>query len=318
MVLLVHSFAFASLPIVFRFGWAGVDLFFVLSGYLVGLQAIQGIGNSSALRSFWTRRWTRTIPLYLVVLLVYVLVKPILGFPFQDRAWPYFFFLQNYFSPRDFGQSWSLCIEEQFYLLLPLLFFVWRRTIAPWFWVLVLATSVGFRLQIYLSQGGLNLADAAYQIQFPAHTHLDGLAAGLFLASTSKYWRAWSRRFSIIFAALGGLLLLVVPIFGNAELAGFSAVWMFTALGLGFAALLPLAYACPRPKFPGGGLVVEKIALWSYGIYLWNNLVFRAAERLPLPSALQMVVAWGFTFLLAALTYRWIELPGLRLRGRAV
>lgn len=319
-VLFLHTAPFLpalykEFPRVFVFGWAGVDLFFVLSGFLVGSQALRApVRNFSWLRDFWVRRWTRTLPLYFLVLFVYVAVKPRLGFPFQEKITPFFFFAQNYLAPHDFVQSWSLCIEEQFYFFLPLVVLAVPGIVRwPFSWLILLVLSFVSRWYWIENTGGMGVAEAAYRLQFPTHTHLDGLALGLVLAATQHKWTGWGLGRKCLLAAAGFFILAISFYVADPSLMHPSALWLFSALALGFAAWIPLACTWKRPVL--GGTLVEQIAIWSYGLYLWNNLVFRVAERLPLTPILQGVFGWALSFALASLTYQMIEVPGLKLRS---
>ena len=121
MVLLSHFRAFFSPYYKLDFlginGYLGVELFFVLSGFLIGNIIINDlIENNSSLKRFYYRRWFRTLPLYYVMVL---LLSRIREFNFQSL-----FFIQN-FNERwleFFPVSWSLCVEEWFYLIIPLFF----------------------------------------------------------------------------------------------------------------------------------------------------------------------------------------------------
>lgn len=120
-----------------RFGWTGVDLFFVLSGFLISNQLFQEIKNRGnfSLKSFFTKRFFRIIPPYFFTLLLYFC------FPFfREREslsplWKFLIFTQNYnldvINKGTFSHAWSLCIEEQFYLILPfsLLLFIKSKTL---------------------------------------------------------------------------------------------------------------------------------------------------------------------------------------------
>src|SRR4051812_16745655 len=98
-----HSEALPGLPVwlrqVFLRGYTGVDLFFVLSGYLIAGQLFSTPADerpATTLGQFWVRRWTRTFPLYFLVLFFYVAVKPYaLASPFTGFSWRWLFFLQN-------------------------------------------------------------------------------------------------------------------------------------------------------------------------------------------------------------------------------
>ena len=109
-------------------GVLGVELFFVLSGFLVGgifLRVCTSEAKLSwnALSCFWQRRWWRTLPNYFLFLIVFLIMSVLRGdFPGWQKIWLYPFFLQNWLWQPDtfFLISWSLAIEEWFYLLLPL------------------------------------------------------------------------------------------------------------------------------------------------------------------------------------------------------
>ena len=96
------------------------------------------------------KRWTRTLPLYFLVLGTYAFLKPwLFGAPFVGGGWHYALFLQNYRPLQDFVQSWSLCVEEHFYLVLPLLAFGLRgRKWPAWVWLVPAGASVVGRVLV--------------------------------------------------------------------------------------------------------------------------------------------------------------------------
>ena len=133
LVILAHTVLSYGAPAYLaplQYGGTGVDLFFVLSGWLLGCQLFKEAQNTSTInvKRFWVRRWMRTLPAYYVVLLFSVaqrlLTKENVEFPFS-----YFIFTQNYFYPLEFFSiSWSLCVEEQFYLVVAPLILLLMRT----------------------------------------------------------------------------------------------------------------------------------------------------------------------------------------------
>jgi peptidoglycan/LPS O-acetylase OafA/YrhL len=127
LVFLNHE-AFRSqsspLLVVQAVGWVGVDLFFVMSGYLIANQVLAGVnrGEDLSLVAFYARRAFRTWPAYWVVLACYFLFPSWMGGNTPAPLWRFLTFNQNFDLPTGtaFSHAWSLCIEEQFYLVLPL------------------------------------------------------------------------------------------------------------------------------------------------------------------------------------------------------
>src|ERR1700748_2090291 len=107
------------------FGWTGVDLFFVLSGFLIAGQLFSTIakGKSISLKEFFLKRTFRIIPAYLTVVLLYFLFPVLREEPLAAPAWRYLTFTLNLLLDRNLcnmlTHAWSLCVEEQFYLVLP-------------------------------------------------------------------------------------------------------------------------------------------------------------------------------------------------------
>jgi peptidoglycan/LPS O-acetylase OafA/YrhL len=329
-----HSQELSGLPSrlgpLLAYGWLGVDMFFVLSGFLIGRQVFRAGPNASyarELRSFWMRRWFRTLPLYFVVLFFYLIIKPkLFRAPFMGHAWAYLIFVQNYtMRPGlvDFVQSWSLCVEEQFYLVFPIVAFAvaWRRGPRSWAWALPLFASMLARAVTVLPAGTEGRAVAFMSgASWATHLHLDGLAAGLVLAAFEAQWRAWSppaRRL----CALAGILVLLGTgaAFGPRPATPAAVVLYFSLMAFAFALLLIGASGLRLPRFAHA--VVVRISIWSYGAYLWFGLVIRAVARAfgeRAPWALQVTTLLVGTFLMAWLTYEVVEEPMLRVRDAAI
>jgi peptidoglycan/LPS O-acetylase OafA/YrhL len=118
-------------------GWFGVDLFFVLSGFLIGSILLKNTGSPNFFKTFYLRRFFRIIPIYYVLLIIFGLLK--ISSLYQPDASVfekdipliyYFVFLQNFamgfyhtFGPIGLGATWSLAVEEQFYLIIPVLIY---------------------------------------------------------------------------------------------------------------------------------------------------------------------------------------------------
>ena len=111
-------------------GVIGVEIFFVLSGFLIGRivlkMFLQENFNFNKVTYFWIRRWFRTLPNYYLVLVLNIFLMIFLGLQLPENLWHYFFFIQNFAweMPLFFSESWSLPIEEFAYILGPLLLYL--------------------------------------------------------------------------------------------------------------------------------------------------------------------------------------------------
>jgi peptidoglycan/LPS O-acetylase OafA/YrhL len=152
-------------------------------------------------------------------------------------------------------------------------------------------------------------------LRFPTLAMLDGLAIGLFLAATQGTWSSWPQTVRRAIGVAGAVLLIAGPM----QLPEFPTVpwqvaFLYSALAVAFGALLVAAEG--RGETPRGWSFITKLALWSYGAYLWHFLLVRALDRaaLPLPWPVHIGLYLAATLGLSALTYVAIERPGMRLR----
>jgi peptidoglycan/LPS O-acetylase OafA/YrhL len=316
-------------------GYLGVEVFFVLSGYLIGriLQSDHARGEQGWVRGFWIRRWMRTLPAYYVAVAVYALVAwTHLG---EGRpAWPYLLFLQNLTHPPQpfFFESWSLASEEMFYLTLPILLvaataLTARRARA--FRAATLAFLVGsfaIRLAATLAYHDQGAARWDLVVPFIAPVALESMAWGV-LAGTA--WpplaaRAWPRWTGTALVAAGTLafVLLRADVAIPAGVALACRVLSQTLVALGTALLLP-AFAQMPWRMGAWGRAVEAVSLHSYSLYLLNiPLAFlvihtAGATHKVGPVDWVWVPVWLVAVAAAArASYLFIESPGLRLRER--
>lgn len=319
-VLLLHSSEFLSgipvyFSVLFSYGWAGVDLFFVLSGFLIGSQAFQEKECSTkAFKKFLLKRWFRTFPLYYTVLVIYLLIKPLLGYPFIGDPLKFIFFIQNFYSPKDFVQSWSLCIEEQFYLLFPIIFYGALRIkkISSFYWLIPGFLSTFYRLYLYrIGIPATNPPEAAYHFHFQFFTHLDGISWGIFLASTFNSWSKFKNKH--YFLSLGVIILIGSLIYIEPANLNAKVILSFQLLAIAFSLILIGIYDIKNIPFKN---TFQTIALWSYGLYLWNNLVVKIVLRAPslFGNFGKLLLFFFISFLLSAVSYYSIEKPFLKWR----
>jgi len=339
-VMLFHSFLVGGLGPGFewlaRFGWAGVDVFFVLSGFLIGSQLLRGLqrGEPLQLRDFYWRRAWRILPAFAVVLAVYVAFPVLREAPGLEAGWQFASFTLNLFIDygrnQAFSHAWSLCVEEHFYLFFPLL--AWALTRRPsaarfiGLCVLLVLGGIALRAGVWLHNEALQPPRNWFieDIYYPTWMRLDGLLAGVMLAALRVYrpglWARLQARSTPL--TLAGLAIAALAFWLFRDRTGLVANavgWPLLSLGFG---LLVLAATAPqgwlgRLAVPGTGW----LAAVSYSLYLSHKLAMHAVHSWVAPAlpwqgpALFPVYAAAVLAVGAALHYL-VERPGLRLRGR--
>ena len=320
-----------------HYGWAGVDLFFVLSGYLIAGQFFAAMlkGRAISIKSFYYRRSIRILPNYFVVLGCCMIICVAHGLP-VPHPWAYLTFTQNFGIPTIFMTSWSLCVEQHFYLLFPLV--IWlvarspiRNTGALLFCLTVLV-GIALRYSLWSSlRPDLvrppELAWAVYyrNINFPTYTRLDGIACGVALAALEHFRpRAWGHVTAcgdwLLIPAAG--LLAVTAIASRTQMGFFYSVLSFPTFGLAFGLMVAAAVApnglLGRIRLPG----VETLAVWSYAIYLTHVFALSATLELCERTGLAkygVSMACAATLLIGlfgAALYYGVERFFLRIRDR--
>jgi len=281
-----------------RFGWSGVDLFFVLSGFLITGILLDAKGGPSYFRAFYLRRALRIFPLYYAYLAVLFWVLPRLvpssaldpRPASQGWLWSYLgnvlFAREGGFHASPYaGHFWSLAVEEQFYLAWPLV--VWllpRRWLAAAAGALVVGA---FALRMGIHRTTFN-ATAAYVLT-PARA--DALAVGALVAlgvrapeGLARLRRAAPWALAASAAAVAALWATRGSFFGGDPAV---QVWGFTPLAVGYAALLVLALSAAEGTPLGWVLTLSGLRAagrYSYGLYVLHYPIFLALEAAGLGS----------------------------------
>jgi peptidoglycan/LPS O-acetylase OafA/YrhL len=316
-------------------GALGVELFFVLSGFLIGsilLDLGPSFGEVRTLPAFWRRRWYRTLPAYWLFLGLTALATVAVGRPLPP-LWPFLTFIQSWLWPHPafFAQAWSLAVEEWFYLLFPLALYLLHRRITSFDRAFLLAAVLFMVLptlqRALWAQAGVGGWDEAYRkVMFG---RLDAIMFGVVAAWVRRAMpAAWSAR-PVRWLVLGGGLVLLFVAWGLArpdELASsfFAKVWLLPATSLGFALLLPAADGWRNGPAGIAGDWCGRIARWSYAMYLCNVLVYHAVAavqaRVGWTSAVAGWAGCGVFFVLviavSGLVYTRFEKPLTDLRDR--
>lgn len=323
-----------------KLGWVGVDLFFALSGYLIGNQIFAAMGSDGgfSLRHFYARRFLRTLPNFYVVLALYFLWPAFRGDAPLLPLWKYLSFTQNIaLEPGTaFSHAWSLSIEEQFYMLLPALALAGaalgnsRR--AAWL-AIALAFVAGMlcRADAWLDhvQGQADWMRAYYKyIYYSSFCRFDELLAGVALALLKNQqpamWTRLARRGNAFFAGGAAVTLLACALFLHDRFGFAVTVFGYPLLAAGIAMLIFSAAAegslLRETRIPGAG----SLALWSYAIYLTHKqLCIMIGDQLR-AAAYNVESAGAIALMLAAsvfagwLLYRVVETPFMALRERYV
>ncbi|GJG87757.1 acyltransferase [Gemmatimonadetes bacterium T265] len=324
-----HSAAVFRTP-PFRFGWTGVDLFFVLSGLLIGRQLWREYVRSGTVdvRRFILRRGFRIWPLYFAA----VLLSPVLTATWSYR-WADWLFISNYLPCRVEG-GWSLSTEEQFYMLAPVLLVLGARRFRArrWFVLLPLGLAgvsvVRWLTARRLLAAGMSAYDVKQALFLPFHLHNEGLAVGLLIAlaaTVAPEWisgaRAHRRRTAALVVGALGL--------GAALDVASPVVFPFLALALIFGAVT-VALLAAGPVLPA---IVRARAFFtvsrlSYGMYLNHRAIMRwiappvvrglrgGLGEHPTTIALALLFALACSAAVAAVTFVLVERPFLLLRER--
>lgn len=339
-VMLFHSFLVGGLGPDFewlsRFGWAGVDIFFVLSGYLIGGQWLRPLqrGEAPSFRRFYQRRAWRILPAFAVVLAFYVLAPEWREAPGLQPGWQFATFTMNllidYTHNQAFSHAWSLCVEEHFYLSFPLLaWWLMRRPSAPKFiGVCAAAVLLGIALRsaVWLHDASLDPPRNWFieDIYYPSWMRLDGLLAGVMLATLQVFrpqlWSRWQARSNAV--GFVGLALCACALWLFRDRTGLLANAIGWPLLSGGFGLLVFAAADPRSligrwRLPGAGW----IAAISYSLYLSHKLAYHAVQVTLAPAlegqGLLRFATYGAAALLLGTTlHALVERPCLRWRDR--
>lgn len=325
------------------FGWTGVDLFFVLSGFLIAGQLFaQADAGKLRLKEFFAKRFFRILPPYWTVLLLYFCIPAFREREALPPLWKFLTFTQNFglnvIDRGTFSHAWSLCIEEQFYLALPLLLPVfahkkiWSRHVLPFLLTALILVAVLRLFSWYVFVAPVLDTDEFWRewyrwIYYPTYTRLDGLLLGVGLAALCRQGQKSGARIArnggILFFIGSGLLtgayfLCEDPYSFPATIAGFTLV----ALGYGFwvaSAAGPGSFLNRRSWF-----VSRQLADLSYSIYLTHKGIIRVTQdflesRGIAPDSnvalLGCAVACIATGLIFCYTVEWVS---LRLRNRVL
>lgn len=301
LVLMYHYRAFKHpqwIDDIGRFGWTGVDLFFVLSGFLISGQLFKEIERKGrfSLKIFYIKRFFRIIPAYFFTLFLYF------AFPFfREREalsplWKFVTFTQNYgldvIDRGTFSHAWSLCIEEQFYLFLPLLLLILAKTRLFKYLPVLLIGVITFSLMVRIvmwnqyiipvQPDSLDFWRLWYmKIYYPTHTRLDGLGMGVLIGYLMQYSSGFKRKIhhhgNLIF--ISGLVLLGVSLWVcNEQTSERASVFGFTLVALSYGLIVLSAVSESCFLYRSKSYITAQLAALSYAIYLSHKGIIHMTQ----------------------------------------
>ena len=308
----------------------GVDLFFVLSGYLIGGILLRTALATSVpwylrLADFWQRRWLRTLPNYYLFLLINIAMVHFTLAPglININTLAYFVFLQNFMIPLDllFFESWSLAVEEWFYLIFPLLLLlvlVLRRNVK---YAFLTAALIMIVFSTAMRFPALHAVDSMFKwdllIRRIVVLRLDTIGYGVLAAWVHyhfpKHWAGY--KLPLFAIGLAGFFISVW--WRDGEHIWFISACYYTFAALSMALWLP---ALSLWKSTGKwGVVITFLSKISYAMYLVNLPLRNLITPLLQDSSLARTIViyalyWVLCIALAAMVYRFWERPFMELR----
>lgn len=340
LVVIYHNFGFINHY--FFFGWLGLDIFFVLSGFLITDILLTALGDPHYLRNFYARRILRVFPLYYAALVLFLLILPNIGklplrldYYVSHQAWLWLY-LQNwlyiFYPPVDqstLNHLWSLAVEEQFYLVWPFIILALRKPKSILILIsLVLLFTVGMRYWVWTN----HIARLAY-FNLYTFSRIDGICIGCIIALLQRirprflanntaiivsifagfnflfYFFNRRNQFTLPYLAIVGyttlamLLGLLVNDMVNRQTKLFSAVFNMSLLKF----CGKVSYGCYIIHWPLYLATAPFMEQWAAANITWISPQFFAST-----------VATVASYMAGYLSYRYFEMPFLRLKKQFV
>lgn len=314
----------------------GVLLFFVLSGFLIGrifIKDFSGDFNYSKIKNFWFRRWFRTLPAYyftiFLLLVAYGLSSSAINISSFYRT---LLFIQN-FTFQDavfFPESWSLSIEEWFYLLLPIICFsvnkIFKIDIKKNVLICamsVILMSITMRYFTFISNDITHVSVWDNNFRKLVINRFDSIMIGVLLAWIFTYKKNWFDSYKFFLFILGLLIfgadkILIFFDFFNYKTSEYLSIWFFLVNSISVGLMIPFFYYLKKPSSKFIYKIITTGSLISYSMYLVNyTLVSRfLISPLHINYAIKFVLFWMLTVCISILIYKFVELPFMNLRDK--
>ncbi len=330
LVILFHTFHF-------MFGWCGVDLFFVLSGFLITGTLIDNKNSTHYFSNFWIKRVLRIFPLYYLVLAI--IIVPKIYFQVNTvsyTSWTYWFYLQNWQyifngvfpdGKATLNHFWSLAIEEQFYFFFPFVVKYVKNKNMPFLLLAFILIAILFRYYYF------NNDNIGYYVG--TVSRMDSLAIGAFLAYAVRYNRVFLQRWTHLFFYISVAYILAVIVltqevhFSNPYFAGIG----LTFFALLFGSLLIFSLSNFKNNFINQVLTLKPlrfIGKISYGLYIYHwilyvfikppleSVIYNSLPHSIASKVVTSVIILIVSIALSYLSFSYFEKPILNLKKKWV
>ncbi len=310
--------------------WSGVDLFFILSGYLIGGILIDNKNSPNYFKTFYTRRFFRIFPLYylflaMMILLSFLLNSNINSLYYREISiFSYLTYTQNivsFFTHSPIGITWSLAIEEQFYLFLPFIIYFFDRKKLPYVFLIFITISIILRSFFYYPY---SLDQLFYR--------MDSLLMGsicAFYLKEDRWFELINKHYKFFIIAFWGILATIIGLILT-DIVLIHCIQnnlLFLLLNLLYSTLLIIVILNKSnvlSKILRNRLMVS-IGQVSYGIYLYHLIVLGSLFKIVLkqnPSLNNLkdltiiIFSIIITYFLSIISYKIYEKPILKIGSR--
>ncbi|MBN8702560.1 MAG: acyltransferase [Bacteroidetes bacterium] len=329
------------LPNFLKFGWTGVDLFFVLSGFLISVQLFLPIKLNQAIpiKQFFLKRFFRIIPLYLVVVCIYFCMPFFREKENLPPLWKFLTFTQNIGLDLNafgaFSHAWSLCVEEHFYLLFPFILFLLHYTglLKRAYWLVLAIFLLGFATrfysftQLYIPRIGQENGWMYWykHIYYPTYNRLDGILVGVSIAAVYVFlpnvWNRIRNYGNFIFGF--GLLILAGCYFLCYDKTAFNAsIFGFPLIAIGYGFVVAAAVSETSFLYKWNSRLTTFIATISYSVYLTHkgviHLTLTFLSDYVMHNNVRLLICMITCISFAYLLHFIVERPFMKWRSRMI
>ena len=322
------------------FGWSGVDLFFVLSGFLISRQLFSTIakGKKISLREFFIKRFFRIIPPFLVVVILYIAFPALREWGHPSPVWRYLTFTLNFGLDLSkygtFSHAWSLCVEEQFYLVLPLIFLLFShfKTGSKATYLLLALFIGGFVIRFWSWNHFIAPVDSPGSlwneyVYYPTYNRLDSLLAGVSVAGLYTFYpnaKVFINKYCNLLLLLGICLIIAAGFLCKGYSTYNTTLWGFPLIAFSYGLIVAAVVSPACFVFRLKSFITAQIASLSYAIYLTHKIVIHVVQNLlekaglDKNSNLTMLICFIAVITGALLSRYLVERPSMKLRDKVL